>query len=215
MSRCIGIRRGRVLALVVLSIGIAASLTLVARAALTNEDYKNKPGYVDFEPVLGGMEATVEVYLKGALLLIAREAVEADDPELGELLSKIEYVHVRVFPMKGSSARRLADKTDQLAEQLEKKGWELTVRVREDAERVHVYLLPGEKGDIAGLVVMAIEEGDEAAFVNVVGNINPAEVGRIGRTFHIDSMDAPIEVEVKGDAKMTVRGGEKHDRETD
>ena len=201
-------RRGRALAGILLSICLALTIPPPAQAG-SNEDYTKLPGYVDFGPALGDMEASVEVYLKGSLLVLAREAVKDEDPELGELLSRIDYVHVQVFPMEGLSTKKLMEKTGLVAKQLEKKGWELTVRVREDEEQVHVYFLPGKKDDIAGLVVMAVDEDDEAVFVNVVGNINPAEIGRIGRTFHIDSMDVPIEVEVKGDAKVTVKEGEK------
>lgn len=207
-------RPAGILAAIVLGVCVVSCMLIAARTA-SDEDYKKLPGYVDFEQTLGDMHASVEVFLKGSLLVLAREAVKADDPELTELLSKIDYIHVKVLPLKGVSAVGLESKTSRLAEQLEQKGWELTVRVREDGEQVHVYVLPGDKGDIAGLVVMAIEEGDEAAFVNVVGNINPTEIGRIGRTFHIDAMDAPIEVEIKGDAKMTVKGGDKANKETD
>jgi len=55
---------------------------------------------------------------------------------------------------------------------------------------------------------MAIEEDEEAVFVNIVGDIKPAEIARIGRALHIHSMDAPLEVQVEGDAKVTVKEGE-------
>ena len=202
--------RGRVLAGIALAI-YAALVTPLPLHAGSNEEYTKLPGYVDFGLALGDMEATVEVYLKGSLLVLAREAVKDEDPELGDLLSKIDYIHVQVFPMDSRSSEILMDKTRKVATQLEKQGWELTVRVREEGEQVHVYMLPGKKSDIAGLVIMAVEDQEEAVFVNVVGNISPAEIGRIGRTFHLDSMDVPIEVEVQGDAKVTVKEREGKD----
>ena len=36
---------------------------------------------------------------------------------------------------------------------------------------------------------MVIEEDGEATFVNIVGNVDPAKIGRIGRSFDIDAMD--------------------------
>lgn len=204
MSAFFQARRAPALAGIVSLICLALLTPLPLRAG-SADDYTKLPGYVDFGAAIDDVEATVEVYLKGSLLVIAREAVKNDDPELGELLSKIDYIHVQVFPMRGGSSEKLMERTRQVGKQLEKKGWELTVRVREDEEQVHVYMLPGKKDDIAGLVVMAVEEGDEAVFVNIVGNINPAEIGRIGRTFHIDSMDLPVHVEVEGDAKVTVK----------
>jgi hypothetical protein len=191
-------------------IGIAALATLPAQAA-SGKDYTKQPGYVDFDPILGDMESSVEVYLKGSLLVLAREAVKDEDPELSNVLSKIEYVKVQIFPVHGASMEQLMDKVHDVATQLEKKGWEIAVRVREKDEQVHVYLLPGDDEDIRGLVVMVVGDDDEAAFINIVGNINPAEIGRIGRTFHIDSMDIPFKVEVKGDAQVIVDDGEENE----
>jgi hypothetical protein len=60
-----------------------------------------------------------------------------------------------------------------------------------------------------------VEDGDEAVFINIVGDISPAEIGRIGRTFHLDSMDIPMKVEVEGDAKVTIDEGAKKHKSTD
>ena len=203
MVRFRGSARRGVLAGIIIWIGIAALATLPAQAA-SEKDYTKQPGYVDFDPILGDMESSVEVYLKGSLLVLAREAVKDEDPELSNVLSKIEYVKVQIFPLRGASMEKLMDKAHDVATQLEKKGWEIAVRVREKDEQVHIYLLPGDKEDIRGLVVMVVGDDDEAVFINIVGNINPAEIGRIGRTFHIDSMDIPVQVEVKGDAQVIV-----------
>jgi hypothetical protein len=194
------------------ALALIIALAPVAATAESEESYKRSPGYVDFEPILGDMESSIEVFLKGSLLVIAREAVRDEDPELGDLLSKIEYVRVQVFPIRETNASALKEKTHDVAKQLEKKGWEMTIRVREEGEQVHVYLLPGKKDEIQGVVVMAVEEGDEAVFINIVGDINPAEIGRIGRTFHLDSMDIPMKVEVEGDAKVTIDEGEKNEK---
>jgi len=194
------------------TLALLVALAPVAANAGSGEDYTKSPGYVDFEPILGDMESSIEVFLKGSLLVIAREAVRDEDPELGDLLSKIEYVRVQVFPIRETNASVLKEKTRAVAKQLEKKGWEMTIRVREEGEQVHVYLLPGKKDEIQGVVVMAVEDGDEAVFINIVGDISPAEIGRIGRAFHLDSMDIPMKVEVEGDAKVTIDEGEKNEK---
>ena len=199
--------------------GVALALVVVfaptAANAGSDESYKRSPGYVDFDPLLGNMESSVEVFLKGSLLVLAREAVRDEDPELGDLLSKIEYVRVQVFPVTPETAPALKEKTDGVAKALDKKGWEMAVRVREEGEHVLVYLLPGTKDAIQGIVVVAIEDEGDAAFINVVGEINPAEIGKIGRAFHIDSMDIPMKVEVEGDAEILVDDGAHHHRSHD
>lgn len=194
-----------------LALAFLIAFAPAAANAGSDESYKKSPGYVDFEPMLGGMESSVEVFLKGSLLVLAREAVRDDDPELGDLLSKIEYVRVQVFPVTSETASALKQKTAEVAKALDKKGWEMAIRVREDDEQVLVYLLPGPKDVIQGVVVMAVEDDGDAAFINVVGDINPTEIGRIGRTFHIDSMDVPMKVEIDADADIVVDEG-SHER---
>jgi hypothetical protein len=43
---------------------------------------------------------------------------------------------------------------------------------------------------ILGLAVMFVDPADgSAGFINVVGDITPEDVGRIGRTFDIDALE--------------------------
>ncbi|MEX0601036.1 MAG: DUF4252 domain-containing protein, partial [Rhodothermales bacterium] len=75
------------------------------------------------------------------------------------------------------------------AKELEAQGWETVVRVREEDQRVNVYMKVRDDV-IAGLVVMVLEPDDEegAVFVNIVGDINPEQIGRIGRALDIDPL---------------------------
>lgn len=179
----------------------AVALTSFGAGAIQaspDDKFKDHPGYVDFE-ALGGfkdMSASVEVYLKGSLLVIAREALRHDEPELANILDKIHLVRVNVFELELDQEEALAKKTEELASKMEKKGWEIAVRVREEDENVYVYTLPGDDDMINGLVVMVIEtEGrgrhadNEFTFVNIVGSINPEDVGRLSRVMDIHGVD--------------------------
>jgi hypothetical protein len=202
---------------VLAGITVALLAAYVPGAADTGSDesYKKSPGYVDFDPIVGDMESKIEVFLKGSLLVLAREAVRDDDPELSDLLTKISYVHVQVFPVDETTAAGLKEKTRAVAKHLEKKGWEMTVRVREEGEQVLIYLLPGKSDEIQGVVVMVVEDDEDAAFINVVGDINPAEIGKLGRTLHLHSMDIPMKVEVEGDAEIVVDENAKKHKSND
>jgi hypothetical protein len=195
MMKLYRITPGRV-SCIVFALAVLAVSAVGTPRAVAAEDYAKLPGYVDFETmgIFGDTESTIEVFLKGPLLKMVTEAVKSDDPELAVLLSGLKLIRVQVFPMDPERSRSVAKKTDEMAKQLEKKGWEMAVRVREDEEHVYLYLLPGKDATVAGLVVMAIEDDGEAAFVNIIGDIDPAQIGRIGRTFHIDSLEIPIEI---------------------
>jgi hypothetical protein len=191
-------------------------LALVAPATAEEKtDYTKLPGYVDFGAmeIFGDVEATVEVFLKGSLLAMARAAVADEDPELEHMLANIQYIHVQVFELDDVDSKQVMTKTKEVAKQLDKRGWEIAVRVREDDEHVYVYLLPGKDNDIAGLVVMAVEEDDEAAFVNIVGNINPENIGKLGRTFHMDSIDIDWD-DVHADHDDNNKKEDKRDKRT-
>lgn len=172
---------------------IAIMALVVAPAAVigAEKEYSKLPGYVDFSAmgVFKDVESSVEVFLKGSLLVLVREAVKDEDPELSDMLANIEYIHVQVFPLDDADSDKAMAQAKQIASQLEKKGWEIAIRVRDDDEHVYVYLLPGKDNHIEGLVVMVLEEDDEATFVNIVGDVDPAQIGKLGRTFDIDGMD--------------------------
>ena len=155
-----------------------------------SDKYKKHPGYVDFEAmgVFGELEATVEVFLKGPLLQMAIGATGNDEPGIAEALKNIIYVHVQVFEDK--IGPEVGAKTKELAKQLDAKGWEVVVRVRERDQQVYVYMLPSKDEELVrGLVVMVVEDEDEAVFVNIVGDMDPREIGRISGAFGHHGLD--------------------------
>lgn len=160
-----------------------------ASSAAPGDEYKKMPGYVDFEAmgVLDNAEASVEIYLKGPLLKLCREAVRHDEPELADLLQEVKYVRVQVFPVERDDTERVTKKAGEVAKSLEKKGWEVAVRVREDEDNVYIYVLPGKDDKIDGLVVMAIEDRGDAVFINIVGTIDPEQLGKMH--FDLDDLD--------------------------
>ena len=166
--------------------------------AAPKDDYTKMKGYVDFH-ALGNFDeadARVEVLLKGSLLVIAREAMSHEDPDLARILAGIKLVRVNVFPMDDDEGDAVVGKLKGFAQELEKKGWEVAVRVREEDEHVYIHILPGENDKIEGLVVMVAEFNNgrrhrdhEFTFVNIVGTINPEDIGRLGRAMDIDDLD--------------------------
>ena len=71
---------------------------------------------------------------------------------------------------------------------------------------MNIYMLPGKGDNIDGLVVMVVSDDDEAVFVNVVGTIDPAQIGRIGHSFRIDALDDIDWEKARRDRKRSRRG---------
>ncbi len=162
------------------------------QTAIAQDDLRRDPGYLDLTDVEEWFdtEPWLEVNIKGALLSLITEASKAeDDPELTSILGKLKAIEVRGYPLTSAMFEDIDRRTSLLAKRLEGQGWDTIVRVREDDERVNVYLKSDGK-TIAGLVVMVLDPSDDdgAIFVNIVGDIDPQQIGRIGRKFNIDPL---------------------------
>ncbi|NNE46368.1 MAG: DUF4252 domain-containing protein [Rhodothermales bacterium] len=171
---------------------IAGIVSLVmASAASGQTNLRSEPGYVDLEAMESwfGEEPYLFVNVKGALLNLVAEASRFEDPDLADLLHRLKAVQVRGYKSDRSDAKAIRSRASNFARELEKKGWETAVRVRDDDE--HVELFMKSDGDvIAGLmIVVAKDDDDETVFVNIVGDIDPAQIGRLGRKFDIDELE--------------------------
>jgi hypothetical protein len=174
---------------------LALTAILAAAApgtAFAQNNLRADPGYLDLATVEQWFDAEpwLEVNIKGALLNLIVGAAEAeDDPELTSILSKLKAIEVRGYPLTSQNFDDIDRHTRQLAGRLESQGWETVVRLREDDERTNVFL-KSNGNSIAGLVVMVLDPSDDdgAVFVNIVGDIDPKEVGRIGQRFDIDPL---------------------------
>ena len=157
----------------------------------TETDYSNLPGYVDIQGlgVFTEDDATVEVYLHDALLAMVAEMARYAEPELTEVLLGLKVVRVNRYRMSEKQIDKVDEMTREMAAKLEKDDWARVVRIRERDETVYVYFKLGEKL-VHGVTVMVIEEYEGyATFVNIVGDIDPAQVGKLGRKFNIDALD--------------------------
>lgn len=152
------------------------------------QDLNDDPGYLDLQDVEEWFdgEPWLEVNIKGALLKLVAEASRYEDPELTDLLYKLKAIQVRGYPLSYSSYDDIENRTADLARRLENQGWDTVARVRDRDERVDIYVKV-HNNVIAGMIVMVLEPGsdDGSVFVNIVGEIQPEQIGRIGSRFNI------------------------------
>lgn len=160
-------------------------MTLAAAPVWAQEDaLKGLPGYVDFGE-LGDMfgEPTVQIAVGQSLLNMVGAFSARKDPEVAELFKRLKGVRVNVFEM-GGMPDDAVGYIQNVSSRLRENGWESVVTVNSPTEQVRIFMkLNGEMID--GITVMALEEG-EAAFINVIGNLNPAEIGKVMDNFNID-----------------------------
>jgi hypothetical protein len=160
-------------------------LVLAATALLASAAQAQAEGYFEFGriPGLGG-EPTVQIDLSAAMLALVSAATRAKDPAAADAMAGIEGVRVHVYETV-DDPQAVLDFIDDTSGTLEKKGWERTVFVQEPGEKVRIYTKL-DKAQITGLTLMVFD--GEAVFINVAGQINPAQLGQLMNAFGMDGV---------------------------
>ena len=148
------------------------------------DELKDLPGYVDF----GDLSATygepkVTINLGGTMLNFVGMMSSGESPETSELISKLKGIRVQIYSMDENSDAAKSQFSETKGN-LKSSGWEPIVQVNDDDEQVLVYM-KAVKGNMEGMTVMVVDE-EEAVFVNIIGQLNPAELGKVMEQFDVN-----------------------------
>ena len=163
-------------------------LTLALSAQ--QKDYTNEPGYVEFGDltVFETGEAVTEVYLSGNLLKMVAKITEKEDPQVSELINGLQLIKVNSFEVSDANEDDLREKMKSIDAKLDGKDWQRIVRRISNKELVYVYVRTGSAEKFTGLVVLALNKPGEAAFVNIVGEIDLETIGKLTDKFNIPAL---------------------------
>ena len=161
----------------------AALLSVSAWAQ--NEDMENAPGYVDFgslDAIYG--EPRVMINIGGPLMeFLALAAKNSDDPQAAALMQGLEGVRVNIYNTDGNLDPALAQMAEAKAA-LEAAQWQPIIQVREEGENVQMFSrIEGDK--MQGMAIMVVN-AEEAVFLNILGTIDPSQVGRVMDQLNVD-----------------------------
>lgn len=168
-------------------------MAMVALPVAAQRSVERSEGYVDLK-ALGELDrffqrdARMEVNVEGALMRLVEAASRQEDPELADLLARLDGVFVLGYELAPHSRQDFDELATGMGDDLRADGWTLLVRFSDAVENTHMFVrMDGDS--VAGMVVMSVEEGsDQAVFVNIVGEIDPEQIGRIGQKFRIGGM---------------------------
>ena len=159
--------------------------TLLALPAMAQEDeLKDLPGYVDF----GDLSATygepkITINLGGTMLNFVGMMSASENPETSELISKLKGIRVQMYAT-DENAGAAKEQFNKVKGNLKSSGWEPIVQVNEDDEQVQIFMkMDGE--NMEGLTVMVVDD-EEAVFVNIIGQLNPAELGKVMESLDVN-----------------------------
>ena len=164
------------------------SSLFIGSSAFAN-DITQERGYVDYANLDSEYgEPKVMVNLNKTMLGFISK-INMSDPEASELISKLKAVRVQIYNMTDNDQPAL-DLIARVSEDIQTKDWLPIVTVNEKDEKVRVFTkITNDIMD--GLVVMVINNSEpqgerEAVFINIVGEIDPAQINKVTESLNID-----------------------------
>jgi hypothetical protein len=162
-------------------------LLLLAASAGQAQNLKAQPGYVPLDQLalFPQEKLSTEINIEGALLSLIAAGTKRAEPEFSSLISGLKAINLQVFPLKDVDEGSLRTRIGRTVRWLEDRGWKSTLRVKEKGEETYIYLKESG-GKIDGLTLLSLTPGDEAVVINIVGRIDPAQIGRLAQHFDVD-----------------------------
>lgn len=156
---------------------------VLAGLVLLNPLHAETPaGQVDFGPLEPSKSRRefVEVNLQGPLLAMAAKVAGKDDPEIAQLLEGLKSVRVSVVGLGDDNRAGIQRRLGELRGQLDAAGWSAPVNVTDKDARVTVHVKARGGEALEGVVVLVEDKGRQAVMVNVVGDVKPAQLEKLG-----------------------------------
>jgi len=158
---------------------------LLSLPAMAQEDeLKDLPGYVEFGDLSAAYgEPKITINLGGTMLNFVGMMSSAESPETSELISKLKGIRVQMYAME-ENADAAKKQFGEVKGNLKSSGWEPIVQINEEDEQVLIYMKM-DGGNMEGMTVMVVDE-EEVVFVNIIGQLNPAELGKVMESLDMD-----------------------------
>jgi len=180
---------------------IAAAVVMTLGGAVqadTGADITKDPGYVDFGEMklFGKEDTTVEILLEKDTLALLCAFGGGENTDLCDLVSKLRQIRVQSFQLASGKLDSVEKATADVSNKLEAQGWAALVKVRDRREGSNTYVYMKSKDNkVQGFAVMNINPREDVTFVNIVGELDPAKLGKLAHSgsfhgMHIDGLDS-------------------------
>ena len=155
---------------------------------------RNQPGYIDLEwiEIPDDADEVQDIDLGPVLLSLVANAEEADNDDLADLLSMVTSLRVRAFSVDEGESRAVDQAVKRIQEDLDRDDWEPLIRMRDGEDVVTVSIKKVDE-DIVGMMVVAFESGEEASFINIVGDLDLSKFMSLAFSLNDGELDDMLE----------------------
>lgn len=168
-----------------ISLTVMLGLLLSSTGMAQTNEIKKLAGYVDFGDLTSSYgEPNVEINLGPSMLQFASAIIGDDDPEALAVMKGLNAIRVQIYNIDGNADAAIGQ-INRSRKQLEAENWEQIVKVKKDGAETHVFMKMIDN-KIEGMTVLVAGEDDQAVFINIIGNIDPKDLGKITESFDVD-----------------------------
>jgi len=122
----------------------------------------------------------ITVELKGALLNIATRIAAHQEPEAAALLGSLREIRVNVIDLNKNKAEEVTQHFQAGRKHLEGSGWARVVSVQENGDDVAIHAKTRGEDSVEGLCISILGADKQAVFVNLVGDLRPEQLAKLG-----------------------------------
>ncbi|MBI9071207.1 MAG: DUF4252 domain-containing protein [Melioribacteraceae bacterium] len=168
------------------------AVLFVSTITAQKNDYSTYAGYVDFGDLsqFETGDQVTEVLIEEHLIRMVAKLSKHEEPELEEVLNGLKLIRVHVFETNEANTKAINERIKTFDKKLMANNWDRIVKTRSNSESANVYIKTKNEEEIQGLVVMFFNNGSEAGFVNIVGDINLDTIGKLSSKFDIPSLNS-------------------------
>lgn len=176
---------------------LSLSLVLILTACGISGHRPNDPGYANYDlPGWTEADRVMTISFGPAVMRMARWVNDADeDPEVEALLKQVRAVRIAIYELEDDSSK-LQKRLTESTEHLQKQGWDVLVKIHEEHEQTLVMSKIVDQV-MTGMVVLVLDD-EEMVFVNLMGNIDPAQLGNILHSLDGET-EADLDIEIPED----------------
>jgi hypothetical protein len=174
---------------------LTLALLLVALAwPAPAADLEDSPGYVDldFIEIPDHAREVQDIDLTAMLDTIADDAHAEGDQELAEMLRMVRSVRAKFYSLEAGDEDEARKNVERVMKTLDDEDWTRLIYIKDEDETVTVSTR-NLAGKIVGLTVVMFEPGEQAGFVNVVGDIDLARLMTMAGEFDLDDLEGYAE----------------------